>query len=110
LLLEHILRKKWTPEPEDKDLAIIRIEIGYTYKHSKHTMTATLHASGTHMRDSGISKIIGLPVAVMAKHVLNGSINALGYDVPMQASVYQPVLEECKALGLQFELQHTGGG
>lgn len=110
LLLEHMLRKKWTPDPADKDLAIIRIEIAYTYKHAKHTVTATLSASGDHIRDSGISKIIGWPVAALAKMVLNGQVKSLGYDVPMQPEVYQPILEECKAMGLSFELQHSGGG
>ena len=49
-----------------------------------------------------MAKTVGLPVAIAAKHILNKQINLKGVHIPVDRSVYEPVLKELEDYGVSF--------
>jgi saccharopine dehydrogenase-like NADP-dependent oxidoreductase len=49
-----------------------------------------------------MSKTVGLPIAIAAKHILSGNWQLSGVQLPTNSSIYAPVLEELEELGILF--------
>jgi hypothetical protein len=49
-----------------------------------------------------MANTVGLPIGIIAKHMLQGYSNP-GVQLPLDATLYRPVLEELKSLGIEFK-------
>ena len=47
---------------------------------------------------TSMSNTVGLPVAICAKMILNGSLKSSGVRLPVQKEVYTPILEELEII------------
>jgi saccharopine dehydrogenase (NADP+, L-glutamate forming) len=70
VILQHLLEKKFTMQPDDRDCIIMRHELEYTCKNYHHKFIATLIAQGEDQRNSATAKAIGLTAGAAAKAVL----------------------------------------
>ncbi|MGM0620456.1 MAG: saccharopine dehydrogenase C-terminal domain-containing protein [Bacteroidota bacterium] len=53
--------------------------------------------------NTSISHTVALPAAVAVKLILNGEINNTGVQIPVVKSIYEPVLDELKDLGISMD-------
>ena len=49
-----------------------------------------------------MSRLVGLPAAIASRMILQGEIDLTGVHVPTVPAIYEPVLKELAALGVQF--------
>lgn len=103
LILEHLLLDKWQLEPGDKDMVIMHHEFEYEIARKKHLLTSTLVLKGKDENDTAMAQLVGLPMGVFVKLLMNGKIGSRGVNIPVMREVYEPVLEELKAYGVVFE-------
>jgi saccharopine dehydrogenase-like NADP-dependent oxidoreductase len=57
---------------------------------------------GENQVHTAMAKTVGLPIAIAARLILNGTILTKGVHIPVTESIYQPILQELSKLGIQF--------
>lgn len=101
-ILQHILEKKWTLEPEDKDMIVMWHKFGYKQNGEAKEINASMVMIGKNQDETAMAMTVGLPLAIIAKHILKGNINRTGVELPIYKEVYEPVLAELETLGCHF--------
>lgn len=102
-ILEHILKKKWTLQPEDKDMIVMWHKFEYLDKDKKpHEINSTLVALGEDANETAMSKTVGYPVGIATKLVLKKAIDLTGVHIPIKKEIYNPILEELDSLGFEM--------
>ena len=107
-ILQHILQRKWTLLPSEKDMIVMWHKFVYEMKGRTNTLESSMVVLGESQKYTAMSKTVGLPVAIAAKCILNGVISEKGVQVPVIESIYNPVLEELSAFNIQFNETITG--
>lgn len=103
-LLQEILEEKWALKTGDRDLVVMTHRIIYRDKQGKRQhKQSTLLLEGDNDYHTAMAKTVGLPLAIAVKNFLNGQIELKGVHIPVQASVYQPILAELATLGIDFK-------
>ena len=103
LILENLLLDKWKLQPEDKDMILMQHEFEYELEGKKHLLLSTLVMKGNNAVDTAMSRLVGLPMGVFVKLVMEGRITSKGVNIPVMKEVYDPVLEELQHYGVVFE-------
>lgn len=102
LILENLLLDKWKLKPGDKDMIIMHHEFEYTLAGKKKMATSTLVMKGSDEFDTAMARLVGLPIGIFVRLVLEGKITQTGVNIPVMKEVYEPVLEELKTFGVVF--------
>lgn len=100
--LQSLLERKWLLGPEDKDLIVMWHRFVYELQGKRHEIHASLAVEGQDQRYTAMAKTVGLPVAIAAKMVLNGTIKERGVMLPLSPSIYDPILNELEQFGVVF--------
>lgn len=101
-ILEHILKKKWTLNDDDRDMIVMWHKFDFIDKGRARQIQSTMIAIGDDAVNTGMSKTVGLPLAIAVKLVLNGKIKLSGVHVPIKKEIYNPILDELKELGIEL--------
>jgi saccharopine dehydrogenase-like NADP-dependent oxidoreductase len=88
--------------PGERDLLVMQHEFVVRYPSRKERITATLVDYGIPGGDSSMSRLVGLPAAIAAKHILLGTIRLTGVHTPVLPEIYESVLAELSAMGVTF--------
>src|SRR5690606_11054821 len=72
--LLHLLLAKWEMKPADKDMVVMQHEVEYTHREKKIKLTSTMALKGDNREYSAMAKTVGLPIAVLARLVMNKKI------------------------------------
>lgn len=102
-ILEHILKKKWTIKDDDKDMIVMWHKFDYIDQGKPRQIQSHMVVFGENEIDTGMSKTVGLPLAITARLVLQGKIPLTGVHIPTKKALYEPVLAELEAMGFEFE-------
>ena len=103
-ILQDLLEEKWKLNPHDKDMIVMQHQFEYlNSKKVNRKITSSLVVKGDDEIYTAMAKTVGLPLAITAKLILQGKINARGVLVPVTKEIYEPVLNELESLGLKFE-------
>lgn len=103
LILENLLLEKWKLKETDKDMIIMQHEFEYEIDGKDKLLTSTLVLKGNGQEDTAMAKLVGIPMGIFVKLVMQGKINSKGVNIPVMKEVYDPVLEELKEFGVVFE-------
>ena len=101
-ILEHILKKKWTLDPTDRDMIVMWHKFDYIANGQPKRIESHMVAIGDDETNTAMSKTVGLPLAITAKMVLKEKIKLNGVHIPTEKAVYEPVLGELEAMGFEF--------
>ena len=101
-ILEHILKKKWTLAPDDKDMIVMWHKFNFISGGKHRQIESSMVALGDDEINTAMSKTVGLPLAIAAKMILKGKIKLSGVHVPIVKEIYEPVLAELTTTGLVF--------
>lgn len=102
-ILQFILEKKWALEPDDKDLVVMLHEIEYEVNGEKKRVRTELIVTGENSLRTAMATTVGLPLGIAAKLILEEKITETGLHIPVIESIYEPVLEELKKMGVAFK-------
>lgn len=103
LILEHVLRSKWPLDPDDQDLILIQQEFEYVLDGQKKRRTSTLQVKGENATNTAMAKVIGLPMAILVKRIMQGLQKDAGIKASVAPEVYEPVLSELESMGIAFK-------
>jgi saccharopine dehydrogenase-like NADP-dependent oxidoreductase len=101
-LLEKILVGKLVLSEEDKDMLVMHHEFEYSFNGQNYQITSSMVNIGENHVYTSMSNTVGLPVAIAAKMIVNGSLTLKGVQLPIQPEVYTPILEELAEYNIQF--------
>lgn len=102
-ILQHILERKWSLNPQDKDMVVMYHKMGYVLNGEKRQLDAHMVVIGEDSEHTAMAKTVGLPAAIAVKYILTGAINTPGVQIPISPEIYNPVLDELEAHGISFE-------
>ena len=103
-ILEYILKDAWKLEKKDKDMIVMYHEFGYeTSLGENEKIISTMVCKGKDDTYTAMAKTVGLPIAISSILLLNNKINLTGIHTPIDKEIYNPVLKELEANGINFE-------
>jgi saccharopine dehydrogenase-like NADP-dependent oxidoreductase len=102
LILQKILEEKWTLDTDDKDLLVMQHQFVYELDGQQKKITSSMSYEGKDQKHTAMAYTVGLPMAIIAKLILQSKINLTGVQIPIASQVYEPVLKELKSLGVYF--------
>ncbi len=100
--LQKLLEEKWRLEEHDIDMIVMQHIFEYTLNGKKKEITSSLIVEGEDNVHTAMSITVGVPVAIAVKMILTGQITEKGIQVPINKSIYEPVLEELKQFKVKF--------
>jgi len=103
LILERLLMDKWKLKPGDRDLIVMHHEFEYELEGERRLNYSTLAMKGENEINTAMAKLVGLPMGIFVKLVMQGKITAKGVHIPVMKEVYAPVLKELSDYGVVFE-------
>jgi len=106
-ILENILLDKWKLEPADKDMIIMQHEFEYLLEGKRHRLLSTMVMKGENEDDTAMSRLVGLPLGIFVRLVMEGGIHLKGVQIPVMKEVYEPVLAELAQFGVTFHEEET---
>ena len=101
-ILQKILEDKWTLAEDDKDMIVMWHKFNYELDGQSKEIHSSLVYIGEDQTYTAMSDTVGLPVAICAKLILNGTINSSGVQIPTSKEVYEPVMTELENLGMKY--------
>jgi len=101
-VLQKILVDKLSLEDGDKDMIVMVHEFEYELNGETSKITSHMVNIGEDLTYTSMSNTVGLPVAICAKMVLNGTLASKGVTLPIQKEVYTPILNELEEYGISF--------
>ena len=102
-ILEHILKKKWTLEPDEDDMIVMWHKFNFVDKDGDESeIHATMVAIGEDPVNTAMSKTVGLPLGIATKLILTNQIKERGVCIPISKGIYNPILKELKDFGFDF--------
>ena len=102
-ILQHILEKKWSMKPEDKDMIVMWHKIGFIKNGQKFVTESSMVVKGDDQHNTSMAKTVGLPLAIATRMILENQIQERGVLLPLSKGVYEPVLEELGNNGISFK-------
>ena len=101
-ILEHLLKKKWTLDPSDRDMIVMWHKFNYLENGTPRQIEAHMVAIGDDETNTAMSKTVGLPLAIAAKLILQNKLAINGVHIPTNKIIYNPVLDELEKMGFEF--------
>ena len=101
-ILQKILMDKWSLAENDKDMIVMYHKFGYELNGEKKQIDATMVNIGQDQVRTAMARTVGLPVAIAALKILNGTISTPGVQLPITKEVYGPILKELAENGIVF--------
>ncbi|KAH0553318.1 alpha-aminoadipic semialdehyde synthase, mitochondrial [Cotesia glomerata] len=100
--LAHYLSKKLNFEKSERDLVILRHDIGIHWPdHRIEDRGINLVIYGNADGHSAMSRTVGYPAAIAAKMILDGEIQQRGVILPFTPDIYRPVLNRLRSEGIE---------
>lgn len=103
-VVSFLFAEKLIFTPEERDMVILKDEVKFTAKNGKrYCHKSVLIDFGIPGKWSSIARTTGVPPAIAAKLILDGTIKTPGVMMPMAEEVYMPVLAELANEGIVLE-------
>ncbi|XP_034184998.1 lysine ketoglutarate reductase/saccharopine dehydrogenase [Osmia lignaria lignaria] len=101
--LTHYLSKKLCFEPNERDLVILRHDIGILWPDNRREVRGiNLVVYGDVKGYSAMARTVGYPTAIAVKMILDGEIQQRGVILPFTPDIYRPMLNRLKTEGIEF--------
>jgi len=100
--LQRLIEHKWKLDEHDKDMIVMWHRFKYKKDNTFHELQASLVTNGDDPVYTAMSKTVGLPIAIAAKMILNGSMKLTGVHLPVIPEIYNPILKELEHYGICF--------
>ena len=111
-VVTSLLVTKLAMPADGRDMAILQHELEVQYPAEadrREKVVSTLVDYGKPGGLTAMSRTVGLPAAVGVKLIMRGDISLTGCHIPTHPSIYEPVIEELKAVGLEFKERVSSG-
>jgi len=101
-VLQQILEPKWKLDPGDQDMILMQHQFDYMLDGQHLKKYATLVYISEDPEETAMSATVGLPLAMTARKILDGTFREPGVRLPIHQGIYEPVLDELDKYGIRF--------
>ncbi|MFK7950920.1 MAG: saccharopine dehydrogenase C-terminal domain-containing protein [Saprospiraceae bacterium] len=101
-ILEHLLVDRLKLGKNDKDMIVMHHVFKYKLNRKKYKLQSSMVLKGDDSVQTAMSKLVGLPIGIFVKLILQDKIQETGVQIPVKPSIYNPVLDELKDYGVKF--------
>lgn len=101
--LQKILEEKWALKETDKDMIVMWHKFVYRVNGQFKEVNSYMVSIGEDRTYTAMSNTVGLPVAICAKLILEGTIQLTGVQLPLSKEIYLPILEELEEFDIHFK-------
>ncbi|MCB9252941.1 MAG: saccharopine dehydrogenase NADP-binding domain-containing protein [Flavobacteriales bacterium] len=101
-ILQHILERKWTMEPNEKDMIVMWHKFVYMENGQRKELHSSIINKGEDQQRTAMSQLVGLPLGMATKLILQDRVPQKGAIMPIYKEIYQPVLEELKTYNIRM--------
>ena len=101
-ILLELFEDKWTLKANDKDMVVMQHQFEYILNNKKHFKTSSLVIKGENSEHTSMAKTVGLPLGIAVKLHLQNKLNLTGVHIPVLPEIYNPIMEELKNYGINF--------
>jgi saccharopine dehydrogenase-like NADP-dependent oxidoreductase len=101
-VLQKILVDKLSLDEGDKDMIVMVHEFEYVLNGETSKISSHMVNIGEDRTYTSMSNTVGLPAAICAKMILNGTLASKGVTLPVQKEVYTPILKELEEHDIRF--------
>jgi len=105
MILQDLLMKKWALQTDDQDLIVMQHQFDYEKEGKNYRLISTMKMFGTDSVHTAMSKLVGLPIGIFVKLILQEKLKLRGVHIPVIPEIYAPVLAELAGLGVVFDDQ-----
>ena len=78
-------------------------QIDYELDNHRYRRTSTMDVRGDNDERTAMSKTVGLPLGILAKNILTGTVFPSGVHIPVRRDFYEPILQELAVAGIGFD-------
>ena len=101
-VLQKRLEEKWAMGPDDQDMIAMLHLTEYELDGKREVIQSSMVCMGDDGQRTAMAKTVGLPLAVGALRVLDGTITRRGVVIPTVKDVYEPILAALADHGIAF--------
>jgi saccharopine dehydrogenase (NADP+, L-glutamate forming) len=102
--LNVLTLKKMALGKDDRDMIVMHHEFIAEYPGGKRELiTSTLVDYGIAGGDSSVARTVSIPAAIAVRLILEGKIRDPGVHIPVEPSVYRPILAELEKYKIVFK-------
>jgi saccharopine dehydrogenase-like NADP-dependent oxidoreductase len=101
-VLQKILEEKWQLSPDDKDMIVMQHQFDFEKEGVHKKRYSTMVCIGKDTKLTAMAMTVGLPLAMVARLILEGTYKEKGVQLPIQPGIYNPVLKELEEYGIRF--------
>jgi saccharopine dehydrogenase (NADP+, L-glutamate forming) len=106
-IIQWLLEQKWVLAPQDKDMVVMMHEVTYTLANEHYLVQSSMVLIGQNAVETAMAKTVGLPLAMGVCAYLKGDYHLTGLHIPIDASIYTPILKSLAEEGIVFEEKVT---
>ncbi|RYF77923.1 MAG: saccharopine dehydrogenase, partial [Chitinophagaceae bacterium] len=106
-VLQFSLEKKLMLQAQDRDMVVMLHEIIYEKDERQYKTTSSFILEGEDSKRTAMAQTVGLPLAIAAKLILNGTLTLKGLHIPIHKEIYEPVLKELAEHKISFAEETT---
>jgi saccharopine dehydrogenase-like NADP-dependent oxidoreductase len=102
-MFAHTLKHRLVYDDGEMDLLVMHHEFEAIYPGlPRQRIQSTLTDCGIPDGDSSMSRTVGYPVGIAAGLLADEKITLTGVLRPVHSQIYEPILEQCRRLGIRF--------
>lgn len=102
-LLAGLMSRKMAYSDGERDMVALQHRFKAVFSDHTEHITSTLFDYGVPGGDSSMARTVSLPIAIVAKLILEQKIDLTGVRIPVDPIIYEPVLAELETLGIAFK-------
>jgi len=102
MILQKILEEKWQFDPDDKDMIVMQHQFDFQLEGVHKKRLSTMVCIGKNTEETAMSLTVGLPLAMVARRILEREYREKGVQLPIIPEIFNPVLKELEENGIRF--------
>ncbi len=103
-IVSDLMIDKMMLGPNEKDLVAMLHIVQASYPNQKkEVIKSHLKLKGTPSKDTAVAKTVAWPAAIAAEMILHKKIHLKGVQIPVNAELYEPVLERLSDMGVEMK-------
>ena len=102
-VVAEIMSERMAFQDGERDMVALQHQFKASFDDHDEEITSTLIDYGIPHGESSMARTVSLPLAIAVKLILEGKIYLTGVQIPVHPSIYDPILEELKGVGIDFE-------
>lgn len=101
-ILQKLLESKWALKSSEKDQIVMLHEILFEKNNQSRIHRSVLRLDGKNSDQTAMSKLVGLPLAIMSEMVITGEISSVNNTIPIKPEIYLAILNKLEGMGIKF--------